>query len=145
MTGEVIWAVKTTEVLYERDRPGALVHVDIKKGQQGPDGGNWKAHGPAKGKAGKQKAPGSAAATSTLRSMTAPGWPTPRPSWTRGLDLCRVHRSAADYFATHGMTQIERVITDNHFCYRRSNDVRETIAAVDARHNSIKPHRTASA
>jgi len=30
MTGELIRASKTTAVRYERDRPGELVHMDIK-------------------------------------------------------------------------------------------------------------------
>jgi len=39
---------------------------------------------------------------------------------------------AAEYFASHGITQIERVMTDNHFSYRKSNDVRKSIAALGA-------------
>ena len=31
LTGEVIRASKTTAIRYERDRPGELVHVDVKK------------------------------------------------------------------------------------------------------------------
>jgi len=31
MTGEVIKASKTTAIRYERDRPGELVHMDVKK------------------------------------------------------------------------------------------------------------------
>ena len=32
-------------VRYERDRPGELVHVDIKKLGKLSDGGGWRAHG----------------------------------------------------------------------------------------------------
>mgnify|MGYP001941927465 FL=1 len=49
LTGEVIRASKTTAVRYERDRPGELVHVDVKKIGKIPDGGGWKAHGRAMG------------------------------------------------------------------------------------------------
>ena len=45
MTGEVIRASKTTAVRYERDRPGELVHMDVKKIGRIPDGGGWRAHG----------------------------------------------------------------------------------------------------
>ena len=45
LTGEVIRASKTTAVRYERDRPGELVHMDVKKIGRIPDGGGWKAHG----------------------------------------------------------------------------------------------------
>ena len=43
LTGERIRASKTTAVRYERDRPGELVHVDVKKVGKIPDGGGWKA------------------------------------------------------------------------------------------------------
>ena len=49
MTGEVIRASKTTAIRYERDRPGELVHVDVKKIGKIPDGGGWKAHGAEEG------------------------------------------------------------------------------------------------
>ena len=45
LTGEVIRASKTTAVRYERERPGELVHVDVKKIGKIPDGGGWRAHG----------------------------------------------------------------------------------------------------
>ena len=45
LTGEVIRASKTTAVRYERDRPGELVHMDVKKIGRIPDGGGWRAHG----------------------------------------------------------------------------------------------------
>jgi hypothetical protein len=44
MTGEVIRASKATAVRYERDRPGELVHMDVKKLGRIPDGGGWRAH-----------------------------------------------------------------------------------------------------
>jgi transposase len=49
MTGEVIRASKETAVRYERDRPGELVHMDIKKIGRIPPGGGWRAHGRAMG------------------------------------------------------------------------------------------------
>ncbi|SEP02435.1 Integrase core domain-containing protein [Amycolatopsis saalfeldensis] len=45
MTGEVIRASKTTAVRYERDRPGELVRMDVKKIGRSPDGGGRRAHG----------------------------------------------------------------------------------------------------
>ena len=38
------------------------------------------------------------------------------------------------------ITRIERVITDNHFCYRNSYDVREALAVIGAQHKFIRPH-----
>jgi hypothetical protein len=39
MTGQVIRSSKSTAVRYERDRPGELVHMDVKKLGRIPDGG----------------------------------------------------------------------------------------------------------
>ena len=47
MTGEVIRSSKQTAVRYERDRPGELVHMDVKKLGKIPDGGGWRALGRA--------------------------------------------------------------------------------------------------
>ena len=49
ITGQVIRASKSTAVRYERERPGELVHMDVKKLGRIPDGGGWKAHGRASG------------------------------------------------------------------------------------------------
>ena len=45
MTGEVIRSSKSTAVRYERDRPGELAHMDVKKLGKIPDGGGWRALG----------------------------------------------------------------------------------------------------
>jgi hypothetical protein len=55
MTGEVIRSSKATAVRYERDRPGELVHMDVKKIGKIPDGGGWRAHGRQMGSTGAQK------------------------------------------------------------------------------------------
>ncbi len=43
LTGQVIRSGKTTALRYERDRPGELVHMDVKKIGRIPDGGGWRA------------------------------------------------------------------------------------------------------
>jgi transposase InsO family protein len=45
ITGDVIRSSKATAVRYERQHPGELVHMDVKKLGKIPDGGGWKAHG----------------------------------------------------------------------------------------------------
>jgi len=45
LTGELIRASRATAVRYERERPGELVHVDVKKLGRIPDGGGWRAEG----------------------------------------------------------------------------------------------------
>ena len=65
LTGEVIRASKTTAVRYERDRPGELVHMDVKKVGKIPDGGGWRAHGRQMGSTRRARRPGSATTTCT--------------------------------------------------------------------------------
>jgi hypothetical protein len=55
MTGEAIRVSKTTAVRYERERPGELVHMDVKKIGRIPDGGGWRAHGREMGSTSAQK------------------------------------------------------------------------------------------
>ena len=45
ITGQVIRASKVTAIRYVGERPGELVHMDVKKLGRIPDGGGWKAHG----------------------------------------------------------------------------------------------------
>lgn len=47
---------------------------------------------------------------------------------------------AAARFAEQGIPVIERVITDNHLSYRKSNDVKAVIAALGATHKFIRPY-----
>jgi transposase-like protein len=45
ITGEVIRSSSATSMRYERDAPGELVHMDVKKIGRIPDGGGWRARG----------------------------------------------------------------------------------------------------
>ena len=47
---------------------------------------------------------------------------------------------AAAYFARHGITRIERVMTDNAFAYRHSRDFHQAVVDLGARQRFIKPH-----
>ena len=141
LTGEVIRASKTTAVRYERDRPGELVHVDVKKIGKIPDGGGWKAHGRQMGSTGAQKRAriGYDYVHSMVDDHSRLAYSEILPD-EKGPTCAAFMLRAAEYFAAHGVTRIERVITDNHFSYRRSNDVRDAIAALGAKHKFIKPH-----
>ncbi|MBV9546198.1 MAG: DDE-type integrase/transposase/recombinase [Chloroflexi bacterium] len=45
LTGELIRATRLTRCRYERERPGELVHMDVKKLGRIPSGGGWRARG----------------------------------------------------------------------------------------------------
>ena len=141
LTGEVIKASKTTALRYERERPGELVHVDVKKVGKIPDGGGWKAHGRQMGStAAKKKAK---IGYDFVHSMVDDH---SRLAYSeiladeQGPTCAGFLLRAAAHFATFGITRIEEVITDNHWSYRRSNDVRAAIEALGAKHLFIKPH-----
>ncbi|NYG37895.1 IS481 family transposase [Janibacter alkaliphilus] len=141
MTGQVIRSSKQTTRRYERDRPGELVHVDVKKIGKIPDGGGWRVHGRAATEAAKTCRPRigydyiHAMVDDHTRLAYCEALPDEQGPTCAGFIL-----RAAAYFAAHGITRIERVITDNHWSYRRSRHVREALATLDARHLFIRPH-----
>ena len=141
LTGEVIRASKTTAVRYERDRPGELVHVDVKKIGKIPDGGGWRAHGRAMGSTGAKKRAriGYDYVHSMVDDHSRLAYCEILPDET-GPTCAAFLRRAADYFAGHGIDTIERVITDNHFSYRKSHDVKAAVTALGATHKFIRPH-----
>lgn len=141
LTGEVIRASKTTAVRYERDTPGDLVHMDVKKIGRIPDGGGWKAHGRQMGSTGAKKRARigfdyvhslvddhSRLAYSEI--LTDEKGPTCAGFLTR----------AAAYFHDHGISSIRQIMTDNHFSYKNSHDMQAAVKALDAEQIFIRPH-----
>jgi len=141
LTGEVIRASKTTAVRYERDRPGELVHMDVKKLGRINDGGGWKAHGREHGQTGAQKRNriGFDYVHSLVDDHSRLAYSEILPD-EKGVSCAGFLLRAARYFARCGITSIETVMTDNHFSYKLSNDMREAIAALGAKHIFIKAH-----
>jgi transposase InsO family protein len=141
ITGEPIRSSKQTAVRYERDRPGELVHMDVKKIGKIPDGGGWKAHGRQRGSTGAQKRAriGYDYVHSLVDDHSRLAYSEILPD-EKGATCAEFLLRAAAYFTDHGITRIERVITDNHFSYRKSTDMKNAIAALGARHKFIKPH-----
>ncbi len=71
--------------------------------------------------------------------MTTRAWPTPRSCPTRRAPTCAAFLArAAAYFAAHGITRIERIMTDNAWAYRYS--LRAVAADLGAKQVFIKPH-----
>jgi transposase InsO family protein len=141
LTGEVIRASKTTAIRYERDRPGELVHMDVKKIGRIHDGGGWRAHGREHGQTGAQKKAriGFDYVHSLVDDHSRLAYSeilTDEKGATCAAFLLR----AADYFAAFGITRIERVMTDNHISYTRTYAVRDAMHALSARHVFIRPH-----
>ena len=109
---------------YEHPHPGSMIHVDVKKLGNIPDGGGWRYVGrrPGRQEPGSRPPASPATATTTRRwaprsctpsSMTTPGSPTPRSTTTRPpRPPSAVLRRAVAWFAARGVT-VERVLSDN--------------------------------
>jgi transposase InsO family protein len=140
MTGQVIRASKSTAVRYERQRPGELVHMDVKKLGKIPDGGGWRAHGRGPGdNRNRRQGTGYDYVHSLVDDYSRLAYSEILPD-EKGTTCAAFLTRAAAYFAEHGIAQIERLLTDNAFAYRHSLAVREACAAIGARQKFIKPH-----
>jgi transposase InsO family protein len=141
MTGQVIRASKTTAVRYERDRPGELVHMDVKKLGRIHDGGGWKARGREHGQTAQQKRAkiGYDYIHSLVDDHSRLAYSEILPD-EKGPTCAAFLLRAAQVFAQAGIPTVERVITDNHMSYKRSNAMRDAITAIGAKHLFIKPH-----
>jgi transposase InsO family protein len=143
LTGQVIRASKTTAIRYERDLPGDLVHMDVKKLGRIPAGGGWRGRGELvsnhRSRPDKRTRIGFDYVHSLVDDHTRLAYSEILPD-EKGPTCAAFLLRAAEYFANHGITQIREVMTDNHLSYSRSNDIRNAIAALGARHIFIKPH-----
>ncbi len=124
-------------IRYERDCPGELVHVDIKKLGRIPDGGGWRVLG--REKAGPKQKVG----YEYLHSMVDDH---SRMAYSEVLDTddgqtcARFMLRAAHWFASYGY-RIDRVMTDNAWAYRRSQDFADALDQIKAAHKLIRPYR----
>ena len=139
MTGEQIRASKTTTVRYERERPGELVHMDVKKLGRIPDGGGWKAHGREAGSLLRDRTTriGFDYIHSVVDDHSRLAYSEILPD-EKGPTCAAFLERAIGYFARHGIVRIERLLTDNSWAYRWS--LREVCAAHGIRQKFIKPH-----
>jgi transposase InsO family protein len=140
MTGEVIRASKTTTRTYERERPGELFHMDVKKIGRIPDGGGWRAHGKQMGStAAKKRARiGYDYVHSVVDDHSRFAYSEILPNEQAATCSAFLAR-ALERFAEHGL-HVEAVMTDNHWSYTRSRSLRELLTDRQIKHVLIKPH-----
>ena len=141
MTGEVIRASKATAVRYERARPGELVHMDVKKIGQIPDGGGWRAHGRQAGKTSAQKKAriGFDHVHSLVDDHSRLAYSEVLPD-EKAPTCTGFLARAVDHFAAHGIARIDAVMTDNHWSYTRNGSLPPLLAKLGATHVLIRPH-----
>jgi leucine-zipper of insertion element IS481 len=83
---------------YEHDHPGALIHVDVKKLGNIPDGGGWRFVGRAQGGKNRRATVGVRRSRSHDPNL---GWPTPRSTTTK--PPTQQSRSCAGRWAGSGL------------------------------------------
>lgn len=100
------------------DRPGHIVNVDVKKAGRIPDGGGWRVHGRGSATAKavqRRKTAGARAGYVYLHSAIDA---YSRLAYTEALPDEKAHTAigflhrARTFFAAHGITHIERIVTD---------------------------------
>jgi transposase InsO family protein len=137
LTGDVIRASRRTFLSYERDRPGSLVHVDVKKLGKIPDGGGWRAHGRGPRPSNKRKV-GYDYVHSAVDDHTRLAY-SEILSDEKGVTCAGFLTRAREFFAGHGIT-IAQVITDNAKNYLISTKFRDTASDLNISQLFIKAH-----
>ena len=138
LTGAPVRRGSATRVRYERENPGDLIHIDVKKLGRIPTGGGWRAHGRGPTPV-VRRAQGYDYVHSAVDDHSRLAYSEIHPD-ERGATCAGFLARAAEFFAAHGIARIEQVMSDNAFSYRLSNDFRAQLAALGARHILIRPH-----
>jgi transposase len=113
-------------VRYQRQHPGELVHLDVKKLGRIPDGGGHRIHGRAAARRGRGIGYDSLHSAVDDRSRVAFSQLLPDET---GATSARFLVEAAAFFADHGVV-IQRVLTDNAKAYTESIIFAETAAGL---------------
>ena len=123
---------------YERDRPGELIHVDVKKLGRIPDGGGHKTNGRKAGRPirGMRFDCIHSAVDDHSRLAYSEIHPDEKVATCAGF-LAR----AAAFFHGHGITRIERVLTDNAWAYRKGLAWKNALALLGATGKLTRAYR----
>ena len=127
-------------IRYERDRPGELVHLDVKKLGRINPGGGWRILGrSAETRGPRRGGPGydylHAAVDDHSRYAYVEVLADERGATCAGFVL-----RAAAHFAELGV-RIERVMTDRAMNYVRSSEFATALATIGVAHRTTRPYR----
>jgi transposase InsO family protein len=135
---------------YEHDHPGAMLHVDVKKYGNIPDGGGWRFVGRAQGRHNRSATPGKPRSSYRNPKMGHAFVHTVIDDHSR-VAYAEIHddetaataigvlRRAVAWFAVRGVT-VERVLSDNGSAYR-SHAWRDACHELGIRPKRTRPYR----
>jgi transposase InsO family protein len=142
LTGQRIRSIKATATRYEREQPGELVHMDVKKLGRIPEGGGWRAQGQStinhRSRANKTRV-GYDYVHSLVDDCSRLAY-SEVLSDEKAPTCAAFFARALDYFAAHGITRVQRLMTDNAWAYRRGSALRDLCAQHGVQQIFIKPH-----
>jgi transposase InsO family protein len=114
------------------------VHIDVKKLGRIPDGGGWRANGRGP-KPAAHRAQGYDYVHSAIDDHSRLAYSEIHRD-ERGDTCAAFMARTAAFFASMGITRIERVMSDNALNYRTSAAFQAVLAELGARHVLIRPH-----
>lgn len=142
VTGIALRASRRTQVRYERDAPGDLIHIDVKKLGRIPEGGGWRIDGPATidhhGTRDRKIKLGFDYIHVAIDDHSRLAFAQILPD-EKGTTCAAFLAAAAEFFARHGI-RIREVMTDNAKNYTVSAAFQQQLAVLDAKHITTKPH-----
>ncbi len=127
---------------YEYRVPGEMIHIDVKKLGRIPDGGGWRRHGKgtqAHRASMRQPRPGYAYLHTAIDDCSRLAYVEEHRD-EKGVTAAGFWTRAVAFFATHGIQDIRRVLTDNGSAYR-SKVFNAAVAATRTRHRYTRPYR----
>jgi transposase InsO family protein len=139
ITGERVRASRRSSNRYEHPRPGAMIHVDVKKLGKIPAGGGWRLHGRAATVAHKHKRVkiGYDYIHTAIDDHTRLAYSEIHNDEKDPTSAGFLHRALA-WFAAHGV-QVRRVLTDNAKVYRYGTDWGWVCSAWQLKRRFTKP------
>ena len=123
---------------YERDRPGELVHVDVKKIAAIPPGGGWRVHRRGNAPPARRSTTGCRFIHTAIDDRTCLAYSEVLGD-EQAVTAAGFWARAAAWFAGRGVT-VARVLTDNGSCYR-STAWRHACAATATTPKRTRPRR----
>lgn len=136
LTGQQIRASRASERRYEHGAPGDMIHIDVKKLGRIPDGGGWRIHGRSEPVRGRGL--GYDHIHTAIDDHTRLAYAEALPD-EKGTTCAAFLTRAAAFFAAHGITRIQRVMTDNAKNYRVSAAFQRACTELGARQKFTRP------